>query len=218
MGIGILTGITLSGPAAQAATEVLTASHTSQTFYVNGQKVEFKSSWAALPQTRSAAQLISPVVNPVERFVPILRIWWHPYLPADRLRCWPRVRPLRQGMDCASVYKKKTQNAAQETVAFLITLAAVYGYFHLSMVWCVVAKEANKMRNTDASLQRRRYSLARSNLIICRMFCDPAGLFSFEQIVGVHIDQPQIKRFSGGTGNYMLILDGVLDKPGTVFF
>ena len=42
MGIGILAGLALSGPAAQAATEVLTASHTSQIFYVNGQKVEFE--------------------------------------------------------------------------------------------------------------------------------------------------------------------------------
>ena len=43
MGIGILTGLALSGPAAQAATEVLTASPTSQTFYLNGQKVEFEA-------------------------------------------------------------------------------------------------------------------------------------------------------------------------------
>ena len=43
MGIGILAGITLSGPAAQAATEVLTASRTNQTFYVNGHKVEFEA-------------------------------------------------------------------------------------------------------------------------------------------------------------------------------
>ena len=43
MGIGILTGITLCGPAAQAATAALTASPTSQTFYVNGQKVEFEA-------------------------------------------------------------------------------------------------------------------------------------------------------------------------------
>ena len=43
MGIGILAGITLSGPATQAATVALTASHTSQTFYVNGQKVEFEA-------------------------------------------------------------------------------------------------------------------------------------------------------------------------------
>ena len=43
MGIGILAGLALSGPAAQAATEVLTASRTSQTFYLNGQKVEFEA-------------------------------------------------------------------------------------------------------------------------------------------------------------------------------
>ena len=43
IGIGILAGITLSGPAAQAATELLTASPTSQTFYLNGQKVEFEA-------------------------------------------------------------------------------------------------------------------------------------------------------------------------------
>ena len=43
MGIGILAGLALSGPAAQAATEVLTANHTSQTFYLNGQKVEFEA-------------------------------------------------------------------------------------------------------------------------------------------------------------------------------
>ena len=43
MGIGILTGLALSGPAAQAATAVLTASPTSQTFYLNGQKVEFEA-------------------------------------------------------------------------------------------------------------------------------------------------------------------------------
>ena len=43
MGIGILAGLALSGPAAQAATEALTASPTSQTFYVNGQKVEFEA-------------------------------------------------------------------------------------------------------------------------------------------------------------------------------
>ena len=30
----------------------------------------------------------------------------------------------------------------------LITLTAAYGYSHLFMVWCVVAKEADKMRNT----------------------------------------------------------------------
>ena len=43
MGIGILAGLALNGPAAQATTEVLTASPTSQTFYVNGQKVEFEA-------------------------------------------------------------------------------------------------------------------------------------------------------------------------------
>ena len=43
MGIGILAGIALCGPAAQAATAALTASPTSQTFYVNGKKVEFEA-------------------------------------------------------------------------------------------------------------------------------------------------------------------------------
>ena len=43
MGIGILAGFALSGPAAQAATEVITASPTSQTFYLNGQRVEFEA-------------------------------------------------------------------------------------------------------------------------------------------------------------------------------
>ena len=43
MGIGILVGITLCAPAAQAAAEVLTASPTTQTFYVNGQQVEFEA-------------------------------------------------------------------------------------------------------------------------------------------------------------------------------
>ena len=43
MGIGILAGLALSGPAAQAATEALTASPTSQTFYLNGQRVEFEA-------------------------------------------------------------------------------------------------------------------------------------------------------------------------------
>ncbi len=38
MGIGILTGFTLCGPAAQAAT-ILTASPSSQTFYLNGQQI-----------------------------------------------------------------------------------------------------------------------------------------------------------------------------------
>ena len=39
MGIGILTGITLCGPAAQAATEAITATLSSQTIYVDGQQV-----------------------------------------------------------------------------------------------------------------------------------------------------------------------------------
>ena len=43
MGIGILAGLVLSGPAAQAAADVLTASPTSQSFYVNGQRVEFEA-------------------------------------------------------------------------------------------------------------------------------------------------------------------------------
>ena len=43
MGIGILAGLALSGPAAQAATAVLTTSPTSQIFYLNGQKVEFEA-------------------------------------------------------------------------------------------------------------------------------------------------------------------------------
>ena len=43
MGIGILAGLALSGPATQAATAALTASPTSQTFYVNGQRVEFEA-------------------------------------------------------------------------------------------------------------------------------------------------------------------------------
>ena len=43
MGIGILTGITLCGPAAQAATEAITATLSSQPIYVNGQKVEFEA-------------------------------------------------------------------------------------------------------------------------------------------------------------------------------
>ena len=43
MGIGILAGIALSGPAAQAATAALTASTTSQIFYLNGQRVEFEA-------------------------------------------------------------------------------------------------------------------------------------------------------------------------------
>ena len=43
MGIGILTGLCLCGPAAHAATAVLTASPTNQTFYVNGQRVAFEA-------------------------------------------------------------------------------------------------------------------------------------------------------------------------------
>ena len=43
MGIGILTGIALCGSAARAATAVLTADPTSQTFYVNGQNVDFEA-------------------------------------------------------------------------------------------------------------------------------------------------------------------------------
>ena len=43
MGIGILAGLALSGPVAQAATITLTASPTSQVFYVNDQKVEFEA-------------------------------------------------------------------------------------------------------------------------------------------------------------------------------
>ena len=43
MGIGILAGIALCGPAAQAATAALAAIPSSQTFYVNGQKVEFET-------------------------------------------------------------------------------------------------------------------------------------------------------------------------------
>ena len=43
MGIGVLTGLCLCGPAAQAATAALTANPTSQTFYVNGQRVEFEA-------------------------------------------------------------------------------------------------------------------------------------------------------------------------------
>ena len=38
MGIGILAGLALSGPAAQAA-DYLTARPTTQTFYINGQQV-----------------------------------------------------------------------------------------------------------------------------------------------------------------------------------
>lgn len=43
MGIGILAGLALSGPAAQAAEAVLTARPTTQTFYVSGQRVEFEA-------------------------------------------------------------------------------------------------------------------------------------------------------------------------------
>ena len=43
MGIGILAGIALCGPAAQAATAALAAIPSSQTFYVNGQKMEFEA-------------------------------------------------------------------------------------------------------------------------------------------------------------------------------
>ena len=43
MGIGILTGLALCGPAAQAAEAVLTAAPTSQTFYVDGQWVQFEA-------------------------------------------------------------------------------------------------------------------------------------------------------------------------------
>lgn len=43
MGIGILTGLALCGPAVQAAEVVLTAAPTSQTFYVDGQRVQFEA-------------------------------------------------------------------------------------------------------------------------------------------------------------------------------
>ena len=43
MGIGILTGLALCGPAAQAAEAVLTAAPSSQTFYVDGQRVQFEA-------------------------------------------------------------------------------------------------------------------------------------------------------------------------------
>ena len=43
MGIGILAGVTLCGPAAQAATEAITATLSNQPIYVNGQKVEFEA-------------------------------------------------------------------------------------------------------------------------------------------------------------------------------
>ena len=41
--LGVFAGLTLCGPAAQAATAALTASPTSQTFYVNGQRVAFEA-------------------------------------------------------------------------------------------------------------------------------------------------------------------------------
>ena len=43
MGIGILAGIALSGPAAQAATEVLTAIRSTQPIYVDGVQVSMKA-------------------------------------------------------------------------------------------------------------------------------------------------------------------------------
>ena len=43
LGLGILAGLALSGPAAQAAEAVLTARPTSQTFYVYGQQVQFEA-------------------------------------------------------------------------------------------------------------------------------------------------------------------------------
>ncbi len=43
LGFGILAGLALSGPAAQAAEAVLTARPTSQTFYVYGQQVQFEA-------------------------------------------------------------------------------------------------------------------------------------------------------------------------------
>lgn len=43
LGLGILAGLALSGPAAQAAEVVLTARPTSQTFYVYGQQVQFEA-------------------------------------------------------------------------------------------------------------------------------------------------------------------------------
>lgn len=42
MGIGILTGLALCGPAS-AAVQLLTAAPTSQTFYVDGQRVQFEA-------------------------------------------------------------------------------------------------------------------------------------------------------------------------------
>ncbi len=41
--VGVFAGIALCGPAAQAATVSLTAAPTSQTFYVNGQRVQFEA-------------------------------------------------------------------------------------------------------------------------------------------------------------------------------
>ena len=43
IGIGILAGLALSGPAAQAAEVAFTARPTTQTFYVSGQRVEFEA-------------------------------------------------------------------------------------------------------------------------------------------------------------------------------
>ena len=43
MGIGILAGLALSGPSAQAAEAVLTARPTTQTFYVDGTRVQFEA-------------------------------------------------------------------------------------------------------------------------------------------------------------------------------
>ena len=41
--LGVFAGITLCGPAAQAATEAITATLSNQPIYVNGQKVEFEA-------------------------------------------------------------------------------------------------------------------------------------------------------------------------------
>ena len=43
MGIGLLAGLALSGPTVQAANTALTATPTSQTFYVNGQQIQFEA-------------------------------------------------------------------------------------------------------------------------------------------------------------------------------
>ena len=43
MGIGVLAGLALSGPAVEAANVALTATPTTQTFYVNGQQVQFEA-------------------------------------------------------------------------------------------------------------------------------------------------------------------------------